>query len=130
MKPLAKHDILDLGDIRLMVDSFYSKVRKNELLAPVFAEKISDEQWPAHLDKMYRFWQTLLLEEHTYSGNPLMHHLHLPVTNDHFAEWLRLFREIIAEHFTGEKAQEATMRAEKIAWVFQAKIRQFGLSNE
>lgn len=130
MTSAIKHDIMSLEDVKLLVDSFYSKVRENELLAPVFDDKIKEDQWPAHLDKMYRFWQTLLLEEHSYFGNPLMHHLRLPVTEDHFAEWLRLFHETINEHFTGEKAEEANLRAQKIALVFQAKISQFGLNQE
>nr|WP_294859630.1 group III truncated hemoglobin [uncultured Fluviicola sp.] len=125
-----KHDILNLEDIRLLVDSFYFQVRKNKLLGPVFSEKIPDELWPAHLDKLVRFWQTLLLEENTYHGNPLMHHLQLSIAEDHFSEWLRLFRATIDEHFTGEKAHEAMIRAEKIAVVFQAKIDQFGPNQE
>ncbi|TSJ41933.1 group III truncated hemoglobin [Fluviicola chungangensis] len=129
MKSAQKHDILELEDIQLLVDSFYSKVRENKLLNPIFLDKISDEQWPAHLDKMYRFWQTLLLGEITYQGNPLMHHLQLALTDEHFEEWLRLFRETTNQHFTGEKAAEATRRAEKIRWVFQTKIKQFGLGN-
>ena len=130
MIPASKNEILELEDIKLLVDSFYSKVRRNDLLSPVFQEKISDDQWPVHLDKMYRFWQTLLLEEHTYKGNPLMHHLQLPITQEHFSEWLRLFHETIHQHFTGEKADEAIMRAENIARVFQIKISQFGLDNK
>lgn len=129
MKPTQKHDILELEDVQLLVDAFYSKVRENELLNPIFRDKISDEQWPAHLDKMYRFWQTLLLGELTYQGNPLMHHLQLPLTEEHFSEWIRLFHETSNEHFTGEKANEAMTRAEKIRWVFQTKIEQFGLNN-
>lgn len=130
MTSAVKHDILDLEDVKLLVNSFYSKVRENELLAPVFDDKIKEDQWPAHLDKMYRFWQTLLLGDHTYFGNPLMHHLRLPVAKEHFSEWLRLFHETIGEHFTGEKAEEANLRAQKIALVFQAKISQFGLNQE
>lgn len=129
MKSVQKHDILELEDIKSLVDFFYSKVKENELLNPVFRDKISDEQWPAHLDKMYRFWQTLLLGEHTYQGNPLMHHLQLPLTKEHFEEWLRLFHETANQLFTGEKATEAMIRAEKIRWVFQTKMEQFGRSN-
>lgn len=130
MNSVQKHDILELEDIRLLVDSFYAKVRENKLLNPVFQDKISEDRWPAHLEKMYRFWQTLLLEEPTYQGNPLMHHLQLPLTEKHFSEWLNLFHETVNQHFTGEKANEATKRAEKIAWVFQSKISQFGVNQK
>lgn len=120
-----KHDILNLEDIRILVHSFYSKVLENELLSPVFNEKIREDQWPEHLDKMVHFWQTLLLGDHTYSGNPLAHHLHLPVSEAHFSEWLHLFHATIDTHFNGEKAEEAYKRAEMIATIFQMKIKQF-----
>jgi hemoglobin len=119
-----KHDILNLEDVKLLVDSFYSKARENELLGPIFNEKIGDH-WPEHLEKMVRFWQTLLLGEHTYSGNPLLHHLHLPISADHFSEWLRMFHETIDTFFVGEKAQEAHLRAAKISLVMQTKLSQF-----
>lgn len=122
-----KHDILDLEDVKLLVDSFYTTARENELLGPIFNKHIG-ERWPEHLEKMYRFWQTLLLEDHTYSGNPLLPHLHLPVSEEHFSEWLRMFHETIDAYFTGEKAQEAHFRAEKISLVMQTKIRQFNTS--
>ncbi|HEK19441.1 MAG TPA: group III truncated hemoglobin, partial [Bacteroidetes bacterium] len=63
----AQNDILSLTDIKLLVDTFYERIQKNELLGPIFNERIKDN-WPEHLDKMYRFWQTVLLEEYTYGG--------------------------------------------------------------
>ena len=57
-------DILDLEDVKQLVDTFYAKVREDNMLAPVFNERIQD-RWPEHLEKMYRFWQTVLLDEHT-----------------------------------------------------------------
>ena len=119
-----KHDIFNFEDFKLLVDSFYSKARENELLGPVFNEKIGDH-WPEHLEKMVRFWQTLLLDKHTYSGNPLQHHLHLPISGEHFSEWLRMFHETIDTFFVGEKAQEAHLRAAKISLVMQTKLSQF-----
>lgn len=121
-----KHDILNLEDVKLLVDSFYSKARENNLLGPIFNEKIGD-RWSEHLDKMVRFWQTLLLDDHTYSGNPLLHHLQLPISDAHFSEWLCMFHETIDTYFIGEKAQEAHLRAEKISLVMQTKIKQFSL---
>ncbi|WP_432329955.1 group III truncated hemoglobin [Mucilaginibacter sp. P25] len=52
-----------------MVDSFYTKIRQDDLLGPIFNERIGDK-WSEHLEKMYSFWQTTLLGEHTYSGRP------------------------------------------------------------
>lgn len=113
--------LLTLADIKILVDTFYDRIRHDELLAPIFNERIQDK-WPQHLDKMYRFWQTVLLEEHTYLGSPFVPHAHLPVDHKHFAQWMALFTETVDELFTGLKAEEAKWRAAKMAELFEAKI--------
>lgn len=110
-----------LEDIKILVDTFYDRVRKDELLSPIFNGVIKDN-WPVHLEKMYRFWQTILLEEHTYSGSPFAPHVKLPVNSEHFNRWKQLFFETVDEKFTGEKAEEAKFRATKMAEMFQFKI--------
>lgn len=117
----VKKEILELNDIKHIVDSFYDKVRLDKTLGPIFMEKIGD-RWPEHLDKMYRFWQTILLNEHTYSGSPFMHHAKLPVGKEHFEQWLKLFFETIDESYCGSAAEEAKVRASKMAEMFQFKI--------
>jgi hemoglobin len=112
--------ISDLSDIKVLVNTFYDKVRQDELLAPIFDEVIRDN-WPVHLEKMYSFWQTVLLEEHTYNGSPFFPHIKLPIEAKHFERWLLLFIANINEHFEGEKANEAIWRAEKMAEMFQMK---------
>jgi len=121
-------EILSIGDIRQLVDSFYKKVRADDLLGPVFSSVIQD-RWPEHLEKMYRFWQTVLLEEHTYFGSPFPPHANLPIGGAHFARWLALFYENIDTQFQGEKADEAKWRAEKMATLFQMKIEYYKNSN-
>src|SRR5690606_22213868 len=113
----SKTPILTLDDIRLLVDTFYGKVRTDELLKDIFDGVIQD-RWPEHLEKMYRFWQTILLEERTYSGSPFPPHAHLPVTKEHFDRWLQLFYSTLDELFTGEVATEARWRAQKMADMF------------
>jgi len=108
-------------NVKLLVDTFYEKVRKDDLLKNIFNNVIQDK-WPIHLEKMYRFWQTVLLEEHTYSGSPFAPHANLPVNKTHFKRWLLLFNATIDELFTGEKADEAKWRANKMAEIFQLKI--------
>lgn len=114
-------DITTLDDIRTLVDTFYGKVRQDKLLAPIFFGVIRD-QWPVHLEKMYRFWQTVLLEEHTYFGSPFPPHSRLPITRDHFDAWLKLWHETVDSLFQGEKAAEARWRAGRMAVVFLSKL--------
>ena len=118
---MNKREILTIEEIQLLVNSFYEKVRADELLGPVF-EGVIQDRWTAHLEKMYRFWQTVLLSEHTYYGAPFPPHAQLPVGEEHFTRWVALFNQTIDVHFKGEKAVEAKWRAEKMAQMFQIKL--------
>jgi len=116
--------LLNIDDVKLLVDTFYTKIRDNEMLAPIFNERIGD-RWPEHLEKMYTFWQTTLLSEHTYFSRPFPPHAQLPVDGRHFKQWISLFTQTIDEMFTGDKAEEAKWRAGKMAEVFELKVNHF-----
>lgn len=116
-----KKDIQTFEDIRLLVDGFYDAVRKDLLLGPIFNGVIAD-RWPLHLEKMYRFWQTVLLEEHTYFGSPFPPHAQLAVDKQHFDTWLGIWHATIDHHFKGTRADEAKWRGDKMAVLFLAKI--------
>lgn len=116
-----QQEILTLVDIKLLVDTFYDRIREDELLGPIFNERIQD-RWPIHLEKMYKFWQTVLLQEHTYFGSPFPPHAQLPIDHQYFAAWLALFNKTVDELFIGDKATEAKWRAQKMAELFEAKI--------
>lgn len=121
-------EILTLEEIKLLVDTFYGKVRKDDLLADIFNNIIKDN-WPVHLEKMYRFWQTILLEEHTYYGNPFGPHAVMPIGREHFERWLLLFHSTLDELFTGPKAEEARWRSSKMAEMFQFKLAYINENN-
>lgn len=116
-----KKDITTIKDVQLLVDSFYEKVRKDDLLKNIFNTVIQDK-WPQHLNKMYKFWQTILLGEHTYTGTPFMPHAHLPVSIAHFERWLELFHGTVNEYFEGQTAQRAIWQSERMATIFHSKI--------
>jgi hemoglobin len=119
-----KGDIATLEDIQVLVDSFYGKVRIHPLLGGIFNGVIQD-RWPQHLEKMYRFWQTVLLGEHSYHGGPFPPHARLPIDQEHFDAWLGLWHETVDQHFSGAKAEEAKWRGDKMALMFLSKIRYF-----
>ena len=126
-----QQDILTIADIKLLVDGFYDKVKVDELIGPIFNERIKD-RWPEHLEKMYRFWQTVLLGDHTYYGSPFPPHAQLPVSHEHFVKWMELFTATADDLFAGEKAAEAKWRAAKMAEMFEIKIehyRKVGIKN-
>lgn len=116
-----KNDIQNLVDIQLLVDTFYNKIREDHLLKDIFNNKIQD-RWPEHLTKMYSFWQTVLLEEHTYYGSPFVPHAKLPIDLEHFDQWLLLFTETVDDLFEGEKAEKAKWQGNRMAQMFHSKI--------
>lgn len=118
------NDISTIEDIKLLVDTFYGKVREDQLLSPIFNGVIQD-RWPQHLEKMYRFWQTVLLQEHTYYGSPFPPHAGLPVDQLHFNTWLGIWHQTLDALFEGEKANEAKWRGDKMAVMFLSKIEYY-----
>ncbi len=121
---MEKKDITSLEEIRLLVDTFYGRVRLDGLIGPIF-NRLLDGRWEEHLKKMYAFWETLLLDEHTYFGSPFPPHAAMSLTLTHFETWLGLWRRTVYEFFEGEKADEAVLRGEKMAAMFLSKIEYF-----
>ena len=114
-----RHDIVTETDVALLVNTFYTKVRQDELLFPVF-DRVIKNNWDAHLQKMMDFWSTLLLYTRKFSGDPLTKHLPLPLEKAHFDRWLQLFNETVNELFEGPIADNAPKRAYSIARIMKA----------
>lgn len=123
-----KHDIRNIEDIKVLVDTFYDQIRENELLGPIFNGIIQD-RWPEHLEKMYRFWQTVLLEEHTYYGSPFPPHAKMPVEKKHFDQWVGMFSKTVDSLYEGEKAERAKWQGARMAEMFQYKIEYYQQNN-
>lgn len=82
---------IDEAMIEHVVRTFYGKVRADALLGPVFEARIGD--WELHLQRMFAFWSSVLLQSGRYRGQPMAKHLPLPVDARHFDHWLALFEE-------------------------------------
>ncbi len=119
-----KKDIQNIEDVKQLVNTFYGKVREDDLLADIFNGIIQD-RWEQHLEKMYRFWQTVLLEEHTYFGSPFLPHARMPVSAEHFERWVHLFNETVNDLFDGEKAARAKWQGQRMAEMFLHKIEYY-----
>jgi hemoglobin len=114
----------ELSEERLaeLIERFYVKVRRDALIGPVFNSAIRD--WPRHLEKLSRFWSSVMLTSGRYKGNPLAEHLkHADaITPEMFERWLALWRETTAEIFSASVASELQVKAVRIA-----ESLQFGL---
>jgi len=116
---MTKEDILEQADILLLVNTFYKKVREDDLLVRIFDPVIKDD-WDYHLKRMTDFWSTLLLYTHTFKEDPMPKHLPLPLDKEHFDRWLQLFNQTIDELFEGVVAENARKRANSIARIIKA----------
>ncbi len=115
-----KKQIQSQEEIQLMVNTFYANVRKDELLGPIFEKHIED-RWPEHLEKMYKFWGSILLGQNSYSGHPFAPHVKLPIQKEHFQTWIGIFTATVDDLFEGEVAAEAKNRAKIMATLFESK---------
>lgn len=125
----VKKDIASAEDVKRLIDSFYKKIIPDPEMGFIFTD-VAKISWDLHIPIMYSFWNSILLGEDSYKGNPMITHLELndkvKLTNEHFKRWLQLWEETIHELFIGEKAKEAIIRAKNIAAVMQNKIEQKG----
>jgi hemoglobin len=123
-----KSDIQTIDDVQLMVNTFYERIQKDEVLGPIFEEKISG-RWSEHLEKMYRFWQTILLGEHTYNGAPFPPHARMSIDESHFIIWVKIFTTTVDDLFSGDVAEEAKKRGVLMAALFNSKLDFFKKHN-
>lgn len=106
---------IDATYISCFVDAFYARIRADALLGPIFAERIAD--WDTHLERMKRFWRSILHNSGEFSGHPMAKHLAIPGLEErHFAHWLDLFYTTLRE-LEGDAAasREVGGRARMIA---------------
>jgi len=126
MNTIMKRDIANRDDVILLVDTFYSKVRVNPVIGFIFKD-VANVNWTHHLPKMYDFWSSILLKDHSYSGNPMKIHIDLskitPLTEVEFIEWLQIFNATVDELFSGEGADLAKFRARTTAGIMLYKIQ-------
>ena len=123
-----KKDIENMEDIQLLVNSFYGKVNKDEVLSPIFNEVVHVD-WEKHLPVMYKFWASTLFGERGYVGNPMEAHFRLnekrKLEGEDFSRWKSLFIETVDELFDGEIADRAKKNAVSIADLMFYKIENF-----
>ncbi len=127
---MIKKELDTREDVYLLVSSFYTKVRKDNLLGPIFNTAIKD--WDEHLDRLTTFWETSLFMtrklEQKYIGNPMEAHVKVDrdnnhsITELHFGVWLNLWYQTIDELFVGEYADIAKRRARKMGTFLHLKI--------
>ncbi len=122
---IERFDLSSRSDIARLVNLFYDRVRTDDVLGPI-CDDIAQVEWVEHLPKMYEFWESVLFGRAVFKGQPLEIHRALaqraPMTHREFDRWLALFSETVDQLFTGLVAEEAKMRAVRIAFNMQHHI--------
>ena len=123
---LPRADITTRADVVRLVDSFYDRVRADDLLGPIF-DTVARTDWAVHLPKMYDFWSTVVLRTGRYAGRPLDAHQRLPgLTAAHFARWLDLWRHTVARVVPEAARHSFVIPAERMAANMSAALLRGG----
>jgi len=108
---------LPLNDegLKRLVAAFYSRVRADAELGPIFNDAIND--WPEHLKKLTAFWSSVMLTSGRYKGQPVPAHMRHKsrITPELFDRWLGLWAQTTDELMSPEAALQLQDRAARIA---------------
>ncbi|MDB5898520.1 MAG: preprotein translocase subunit TatC [Ramlibacter sp.] len=97
-----------------LVHAFYARVRRDDLLAPIFNAHVDD--WERHLATLVDFWSSILRRTGRFTGAPMPKHAVLPGLNaELFQRWLQLFRETAGAQSNQAMATQACVMAARIA---------------
>ncbi|MEG9862752.1 MAG: group III truncated hemoglobin [Parvularculales bacterium] len=111
-------NVITSGDIDRLVTNFYSRVRNNPDLSPIFNKTIgTDSQaWSEHEAKIAQFWRKTFKLDSDYSGNPFLVHQNVSgIEPGHFAIWLELFEESAYATIGSKKGSIITSMAHRIS---------------
>ncbi|WP_298510889.1 group III truncated hemoglobin [uncultured Kordia sp.] len=121
-----KNDIQNRADVHTLVTTFYAKIRKDEVLGPIFNNRIHD--WDSHLEHLTDFWESSLFFVNKYKGNPLEKHVEVDkaidhvINEHHFGIWLNHWIQTLDALFEGDKASIAKNRARKMGTFIYIKL--------
>jgi hemoglobin len=124
---MIKRQLDNREAIEQLVNSFYTSVKRDDLLGPIF-NNAQNFSWDVHIPIMYDFWETLLLDNPKYRSNAIAKHIELnrrtPLSDDHFRRWKQLFYDTLDNNFDGPNVEKAHKKVEAIAGLMQHKINE------
>lgn len=114
---------MDEDGLRELVDAFYTRVRADAELGPIFNNAVAD--WPEHLDKLADFWSSVMLTSGRYHGQPLPAHMkhRARIAPAHFDRWLGLWAATTDELLSPPDAAAMQLRAGRIAVVLKSALQ-------
>jgi hemoglobin len=122
---MLKKDIENRADLEKMLEAFYKKVFKDDLISHFFIEVVP-LNLEMHIPVITDFWESVLLEGRGYRKNVMEIHLNISeksrIEKAHLDRWVKIFSETVDEMFEGTKASLAKQRAVSIATMMNVKI--------
>ena len=120
-----KKDIETRGDLEQLLNEFYGRVFKDELISHFFTEVVPLDL-ETHIPIITDFWESVLLDGRGYRKNVMQIHLDISakskIQKEHLDRWVKIFTETVDELFEGPKATLAKQRAASIATMMNIKM--------
>ena len=121
----SKRDIETRADLERMLEAFYKKVFKDDLISHFFIEVVP-LNLEHHLPVITDFWESVLLDAKGYRKNVMQVHADIhqkaALQKEHLDRWVALFSETVDQFFEGSKATLAKQRAASIATMMNLKL--------
>lgn len=112
-----KQDIGNRENLEWLVSTFYEKLMVDEVVKTFFIEVVPIDL-KEHLPVIVDFWESALLAQGNYRGNPMIKHMEMSrkmqLERIHLETWLQHWEDTIREGFKGPVAETAITRARSI----------------
>jgi hemoglobin len=128
-------DIATRQDCETLVRAFYTRALTDPVIGFLFTD-VAKLDLEHHLPRITRFWETVLLDAHTYGGGAFRPHIELnakvALRRGHFERWLFLWQQTVDQLFEGEIAELAKAHALRVANAFYGRLESInvGLGRE
>lgn len=120
------NDITKREDVEFLVKEFYDRIVQDHLIGFFFTD-VAKIDLAKHLPKMYNFWESILLGNPVYDGQPMAKHFPInevaAMEEKHFNRWLQVWEKTVHDNFEGENAENAIARALNIARIMHHKMK-------
>jgi len=132
---LALDLTLDLDtpqNIDSFVASFYEKLLKDDIMAPIFLSDANIDV-SAHLPTISLYWQKMLWGDRQYDTNMMKKHRAVNVKKRfktmHYQRWIGYFEQTAKESFAGEYTEKALRIANAVIHNMESRMVDAGAVN-
>lgn len=124
-------DIENRSDIEQMLEAFYARAFKDDLIGRFFTEVVPLDL-ETHIPVITDFWEAIVFGTHSYRKNVMEVHRHIhelsSIKKEHLDRWAALFTQTVDVFFTGSKAELMKQRARSIATLMDIKLNHHSIN--